>query len=74
MGLFQIRKLSDEKYLAFIMTHFLLIMPYQWYGIIKANVIMRTAVIILSHDIILSSKNEQNTEIIKKGLHIIHYK
>jgi len=37
LALFQIRKLSDDKYLVFIMTHFLLIMPYQWYGI-KANV------------------------------------
>ena len=37
MALFQIKKLSDDKYLAFIMTHFLLIMSYQWYGVIKAN-------------------------------------
>jgi len=59
-AVFQIRNLSDDKYLAFIMTHFLLIMPHQWFGIIKANVMLMHAIVtILHHDIILSSKNEQ---------------
>jgi len=40
-GIISDQKLLDDKYLAFIMTHFLLIMSYQWYGIIKANVMGR---------------------------------
>jgi len=42
LALFKIRKLSDDKYLTFIMTHFLLTMPYQWFGIIQANMIGRS--------------------------------
>jgi len=56
MALFQIRKLLDNKYLGFIMTHYLLIMAYQWYGIIKATVmrrpLMRTTLTILRHGIL----------------------
>ena len=56
LALFQIRKLSDDKYLAFIMTHFLLIMSYQWYDVIKAKVmrrsLMRTTLTILRHVIL----------------------
>ena len=48
--------ISDQEYLAFIMTHFLLIMSYQWYGIIKANVmgrsLMSTTLTILRHGIL----------------------
>ena len=54
--LFQIRKLPDDKIFGFIVTHFLLIMPYQWYGFIKASVmgrsLMRTTLTTLRHGIL----------------------
>ena len=47
---------TDDKYLTFIMTQFLLIMPYQWYSIIKANMmgrlLMRTTLTILRNGVL----------------------
>ena len=55
-GIISDQETMDDKYLAFIMAHFLLIMPYHWYGIIKANVmgrsLMHTILTILHHEIL----------------------